>query len=532
MLRTPALALALVFLAVNHPMAADAPPVEIGHVIKASNALLIRDRHLSDAKTGDAVLSTDVLTSKTDGGFILQLADGSKIATGGATELRVATHNPAARQTLIELLHGTVRADVVTVSKPDGVFAIRTPTAYITALGTVVGATALDTTSTTLADTISQREIENLPLKDRNFISLIQLEPGATPGQGTDPTIGNYNSAGVTIVEDFDHVTGVHSSFDSIQGMVYPLPGEFTYVNAGAPPVKPEPILEPGRFKLTESYSNFIRNHYTKSEPPLFDFPPASYFLAPMDTTPCRAGYSITQDPLWFWGSKHKVPPPSAPPFTYEITGNGFSTGLSLTIRITTNSPCTIEIFIPSGTMFHPKSFMGHGVTGMLLGGNPSLKDFQRMTEFGILIVIVPTAAPAGGDEPTSRSATVPLRSFCVDLHKLAPHQKTEYRVANPSEQEKFAPDQRIIGQTIQMLQSGQIHPGSLSVDGIIQWSLWVHIEKLKEKEFTEELTKIARKNVEAQKKKWDKQTEKAVEASARELWHIVDTILRAAYPS
>jgi hypothetical protein len=31
-------------------------------------------------------------------------------------------------------------------------------------------------------------------------------------------------------------------------------------------------------------------------------------------------------------------------------------------------------------------------------------------------------------------------------------------------------------------------------------------------------------------KKKWDKQTEKAVEASASELWHIVDAILRTAY--
>jgi hypothetical protein len=530
--RTLALALALAFPAASTPIAADAPPVEIGHVTKASNALLIRDRRFADAKSGEAVLSTDVLTSKTDGGFILQLADGSKIAAGGATELRVATHNPAAQQTLVELLHGTVRADVATVTKTSGVFAIRTPTAYITALGTVVGATAVETTSATLADTISQRDIENLPMKDRNFVSLVQLDPGSVPGRGTDTTIGNYNSAGVTIVEDFDHVTGVRSSFDSIPGIVYPLPGEFTYVNVGAPPIAPAPILELGRFQFTEKWTGLVGKYQIKPAAAPSDFLPSNYFLAPMATSPCRTGYTITNDPLWFWDPNQKAPKASSPPFTYEITGNGFSTGLSLTIKITTKSPCTVEIFIPSGTMFHPKGFVGHAVTGMLLGGSPSLKDFQRMTQFGILIVIVPTAAPAGGDEPTSGSATVPLRSFCVDLHKLAPHQKTEYRVANAGEQEKFAPDQRIIGQTIHMLESGQIHPGSLSVDGIIQWSLWVHIEKLKEKEFNEELTKIARKNVEAQKKKWDKQTERAVEASARELWQIVDAILRAAYAS
>jgi hypothetical protein len=533
MLRTLTLALALALLAANRPTAADAPIAEIGHVIKASNTLLIRDRHLSEARAGDAVLSADVLTSKSDGGFILQLADGSRIATGVATELRVATHNPATQQTLVELLHGTLRADVVTVTKPGGTFAIRTPTAYIAALGTVIGVTAVDTASANLADTLSQQNLDNLPMKGRDFSSLIQLEPGSTPGSGSDPTIGNYNSAGVTLVEGFDHVSSVHSSFDSIPGLVFPLPGEFTYVNVGAPPATPKEMFRSDTWQPTPEWMGYIQKmRELRITQPTGGASPSSSFLAPMDTSPCRAGYSLTKDPLWFWGSYPNGAPPSTLPFSYEVTGNGFSTGLSLTIKITTNSPCTVEIFIPSGTMFHPKGFVGHAVTGMLLGGNPSLKDFQRMTEFGILIVIRPSSSPAGADEPSSGSATVPLRSFCVDLHKLAPHQKTEYRVANPGEQEKFAPDQRIIGQTIHMLQSGQIHAGSLSVDGIIQWSLWVRIEKLKEKEFKEEMTKIAHKNVEAQKKKWDKQTEKAVEASANDLWHIVDTILRAAYSS
>ena len=130
-----ALALALGFLAMNFSLspeltpapAPDVAPVEIGRIEKATSAFLIRDRQLSAAKRGDTVLSTDVLTTDTGGGLILLLKDGSTLITGGSSELRVAKHDPATQKTLVEFLHGALRAQVKTVTRSGGVFAIRTP---------------------------------------------------------------------------------------------------------------------------------------------------------------------------------------------------------------------------------------------------------------------------------------------------------------------------------------------------------------------------------------------------------------------
>jgi hypothetical protein len=527
MLRTLALALSL--SAVSVSLAPDVAPVEVGRVEKAKNAFLIRNLHVSDTKRGDAVLSTDVLATGSDGGFILLLKDGSKLYTGGATELRVATHNPETQQTLVELLHGTVRAEVVTVTKPGGAFAIRTPTAYITALGTVVSASApLDTISASPSTVISQRELENLPIGGRNFQSLAQLLPGLAPGHDTAPTIADYGAVDTTVAGSLDHVAGISSVYDSIPGTVYTLPGQFTYVDRGAAPVAPQPMYLINTWQAADNWNYVLGKHSLKAGiKPIFS--PQSW-LAPFDYSKCRTGYSPTGQLLWSWDPNHLAPSGSAAPFQYQILGNNISTGNALNITITNNSPCTVEVFFPSGTVFHPKGFVGRVLTGLLLGGNANLKDFQRETGFGVLIIVPPASQPDWGGGAESSTVTAPIRAFCVDLHKLAPHQKTEYRVANAGEQEKFSRDQPIIGQTMHMLEAGQITPGAQTVDGIIQWALWVHIENLNEKEFHKEFFKIVEKNFEAQKKKMDKDTKRTVENLSRDLWTKVDAILGATY--
>jgi hypothetical protein len=530
MLRTLVLALSLSAISVS--LAPDVSPVEVGRVEKAKNAFLIRDRHIANTKRGDTVLSTDVLATGSDGGFILLLKDGSKLYTGGATELRVATHNPATQQTLVELLHGTVRAEVQSVTRPGGVFAIRTPTAYITALGTVVSASApLDTNSSNPSTVISQRELDNLPIGGRNFQSLAQLLPGLAPGHGSSPTIADYSGVDTTVVGSLDHVAGISSVYDSIPGTVYTLPGQFTYVDRGAAPVAPRPMYLVNTWQAEDNWNYVLGKHQLKTgSPPLLRTAPRNPLSSTMDYFPCRTGYSLTGQLLWSWDPNHVAPGGSAAPFQYQMTGNNISTGNALNITLTNNSPCTIEIFITSGTVFHPKGFVGRALTGLLLGGNANVKDFQRETGFGGLIIVPPASQPDWGSGAESSTVTAPIRAFCVDLHKLAPHQKTEYRVANAGEQEKFSRDQPIIGQTMHMLEAGQITPGAQTIDGIIQWALWVHIENLNEKEFHKEFFKIVEKNLEAQKKKMDKDTKQAVENLSRDLWTKVDAILRATY--
>jgi FecR protein len=530
MLRTLALALSLSAISVS--LAPEVAPVEIGRVEKAKNAILIRDRHVSDAKRGDTVLSTDVLASRNDGGFILLLKDGSKLYTGAATELRVATHNPETQQTLVELLHGTVRAEVVTVTKPSGVFAIRTPTAYITALGTVVSASVplIDAGSTRTSSTLSARDLENLPTPNRDIWSLAQLPPGLPPGRGTSPTIADYSGVDTTVAGSLDHVAGVRSVDDSIPGTVYTLPGQFTHVDRGAAPVAPQPIYHFDTWQVAPDWNRVRKDSGTKPDNPPTSAIPQNPLSSTMDYFPCRLGYSLTGQQLWSWDPNHLAPGGSSAPFQYQITGNNISTGHALNISITNNSPCTIELFITSGTVFHPKGFVGRVLTGLLLGGNANLKDFQRETGFGGFIIVPPASPPDWGGGAESSTVTAPIRAFCVDLHKLAPHQKTEYRVANAGEQEKFSSDQPIIGQTMHMLEAGQITPGAQTIDGIIQWALWVHIENLNEKEFHKEFFKIVERNFQAQKKKMDKDTKRTVENLSRDLWTKVDAILRATY--
>ena len=63
--------------------------------------------------------------------------------------------------------------------------------------------------------------------------------------------------------------------------------------------------------------------------------------------------------------------------------------------------------------------------------------------------------------------------------------------------------------------------------DSILQWSLWAKIEKMAQKEFMEEFTKLVHKNYEAKKMKWDKDAQKKVEASGQDLWKLVQIVLK-----
>jgi hypothetical protein len=122
----------------------------------------------------------------------------------------------------------------------------------------------------------------------------------------------------------------------------------------------------------------------------------------------------------------------------------------------------------------------------------------------------------------------MPLRSYCVELHKLAPHPKTEYRFGDEEDQKQLGPNRPIVDRTFSMVQTGKLQlPHDHSLDTVIQWSLWSKIEGMDEKKFDEEFLKLVHKNFEAQKRKWDKAAEQQEEASSRTLWQSVQAVLR-----
>jgi hypothetical protein len=221
----------------------------------------------------------------------------------------------------------------------------------------------------------------------------------------------------------------------------------------------------------------------------------------------------------WIIDGVQTVGPPAK--FDYKVVGMGTSTGNALQVQITNESACALYFMVPDGTIMHPKGYTERVVLSLALGGLPPLKNFQKMMTMGGLVRVA--AAKAGTDV----KVTMMLRSYCVELHKLAPHQKTEYKFADEDDQRDLGPNYTILDRTFRLVQTKQLTlTPAHGLDSIIQWSLWTRIEKLDEKKFLDEFTKLVHKNYDAQKRTWDKAAEKDVDGSGRQLFKLVSTVL------
>ena len=206
----------------------------------------------------------------------------------------------------------------------------------------------------------------------------------------------------------------------------------------------------------------------------------------------------------------------------------------SLEITVKNLGPCVLYFFVPTATAIQPKGFnkVGKALLGLAVGViSTDIKAFQDMDSWGVWIIVRPAGALGSGPAaPTGGEATVPMRSYCVNLHKLAPHPTTEYKFAGEGEQKKHEEYRAVLLKTLELYQTRQL-PSTKShgLDSIIQWSLWAKIEKMGQKEFMEEFTKLVHKNYEAKKQKWDKEAQQTVAASGQDLWRLVEAVLKQA---
>lgn len=507
---------------------------EIGKIENsAGGAVVLREGKVLPTTPGTILQLNDIV--RTEPGALLRLVlnDGSSLLVNENTELRVALFDMDQQQTLVEMLHGRILAEVAPYTKPSGRFVVRTPTASVLAIGTKMG---IETTPVAVTNTVTRKQIDELPLNSRSFAQLAILQPGQAVGKvgnaikpvktenavnqptslrdippGAKPGetgfwLGSYAGVGSTLVTGLDHSAAVMSVNPSITGMTFVSPGGTAVV---------------GRDQAPQSWGSGVVSNIDAAAMDLY-LKYRNFQDFGVNGQTCTPGVVVNGQPV-----------SGAPNFTYKILGMGGSTGWnSLQITVKNLGSCPVYFFVPAGTGVRPKGFnkVGKAILGLALGtGMPDLKSFQDMETWGILIIVHPAGALGSGPAAaTGGEVTAPMRSYCVELHKLAPHPQTEYKFAKEDDQKKFVGNLPVLKRALELYQTRQLQsPLGHGLDSVIQWSLWAKIEKLGQKEFMEEFTKIVHKNYEAKKQKWDKETQKKVEASGQDLWKLVQIVLK-----
>ena len=247
------------------------------------------------------------------------------------------------------------------------------------------------------------------------------------------------------------------------------------------------------------------------------------------------------------------------PKLKLTVTGNATST--PLTVGHATNSgTCPGVIIITNGAALVPSHIIGKktggllkGLAGAAIGATTGvavipvgeLKDYQDGTSSGVTFTVPPSTGKdvestlpeepgkGGGKEPSEpkpNEVLVPIRSFCLDLHKLAPHPQTAYKFADENKQKQLGPYGHISNDIFRGVQSGEVKlPPGHSLDSATQWTIWAVREGLDAKKFTEEYLHIVEKNLHAQNKKMDKDTKAKMEQSAAQLFSFVQHFLAGA---
>ena len=105
-----------------------AASVPKGYIMRAS-------QKMAD-NPGDDVHWNDELVTESSGRARVTLDDGSILSVGSNSNLKVVQHDSNAQQTQLELSAGKIRAQVNKITKPNGSFTVKTPTAVAGVVGT------------------------------------------------------------------------------------------------------------------------------------------------------------------------------------------------------------------------------------------------------------------------------------------------------------------------------------------------------------------------------------------------------------
>jgi len=93
-------------------------------------------RNSHPVRLKEEVNPNDVLQTDRSGRTRVTLRNGSILAVGSSSEIRVVEHDADSQQTVVQLNAGRVRSRVVSITKPGGKFEVQTPVATASVVGT------------------------------------------------------------------------------------------------------------------------------------------------------------------------------------------------------------------------------------------------------------------------------------------------------------------------------------------------------------------------------------------------------------
>jgi len=121
----------LSFLIINLPIWAETSSA--GQITAVTTAT---SRNSHPVRLKEEVNWNDVLQTDRSGRTRVTLRNGSILALGSSSEIKVVEHDADAQTTVVQLNNGRVRSRVVSITKPGGKFEVQTPVATASVIGT------------------------------------------------------------------------------------------------------------------------------------------------------------------------------------------------------------------------------------------------------------------------------------------------------------------------------------------------------------------------------------------------------------
>ena len=126
----------------GRPQAAGQPAGKVTNTIPQGTVQHPGQTAQINLNLNDSVLWEDVVRTPGTGRIRIALLDGSVLNVGARSTMRIVKHDAQSQQTEIEMQLGKLRGQVVKMSRPGASFQIKTPTAVIGVVGTLLTVTA------------------------------------------------------------------------------------------------------------------------------------------------------------------------------------------------------------------------------------------------------------------------------------------------------------------------------------------------------------------------------------------------------